>query len=162
MSKLASHWPFGHLQPKLWAKEGSGVKLPIWLPTTKSQESTSSQCQMIVCNMALESYWGELQHWFKPRSNQTYQSGDMSFQSPGTPTRTISGLQLGSLGKKNHLDVALAESCKEYYKEEGGGFPRIRAVVSQVCPSARGLSQHPKGCRMSSNQLVVDFGCMIV
>jgi hypothetical protein len=27
MSKLASHWPFGHLQPKLWAKEGPGVKL---------------------------------------------------------------------------------------------------------------------------------------
>jgi hypothetical protein len=25
---MASHWPFGHLSPKLWAKEGSGVKLP--------------------------------------------------------------------------------------------------------------------------------------
>jgi hypothetical protein len=24
---MASHWPFGHLQPKLWAKEGPGVKL---------------------------------------------------------------------------------------------------------------------------------------
>jgi hypothetical protein len=24
---------------------------------------------------------------------------------------------------------------------EGGGFPRVRAVVSLVCPSARGLSQ---------------------
>jgi hypothetical protein len=28
---------------------------------------------------------------------------------------------------------------------EGGGFPRIRAVVSLVCPSARGKSQHQKG-----------------
>jgi hypothetical protein len=26
---------------------------------------------------------------------------------------------------------------------EGGGFPRVRAVVSQVSPSACGLSQHP-------------------
>jgi hypothetical protein len=26
---------------------------------------------------------------------------------------------------------------------EGGGFPRVRAVVSLVCQSARGLSQHP-------------------
>ncbi len=23
---MASHWPFGHLQLKLWAKEGPGVK----------------------------------------------------------------------------------------------------------------------------------------
>jgi hypothetical protein len=43
MSKMPLHWSFGHLQPKLWAKEGPGVKLTIWLPTTKSRESTSSQ-----------------------------------------------------------------------------------------------------------------------
>ncbi len=24
-----SHWSFGHLQPKLWAKEGPGVKLAV-------------------------------------------------------------------------------------------------------------------------------------
>ncbi len=57
---------------------------------------------------------------------------------------TISGLQLGSPEKKSHLDVALAESCREYYMGEGGGFPRVRAVVSLVCQSARGLSQHPR------------------
>ncbi len=26
---MASHWPFGHLSPKLWAKEGPGVKRPL-------------------------------------------------------------------------------------------------------------------------------------
>ncbi len=26
MSKMASHWSFGHLQSKLWTKEGAGVK----------------------------------------------------------------------------------------------------------------------------------------
>jgi hypothetical protein len=57
---------------------------------------------------------------------------------------TISGLQLGSLGKKSHLDVASVESCREYYKGEGGGLPRVRAVVSQVSPNARGLSPHPR------------------
>jgi hypothetical protein len=41
----------------------------------------------------------------------------------GVQTGTISGLLLGSLGKKCHSDVASAESCKEYYKGEGGGFP---------------------------------------
>ncbi len=92
--------------------------------------------------MALKSSQGELQHWFRPRSNRTWQSGDMSSQSPGTPIGTISGQfrdsnlgVLGSPGKKSHLDVALAESCKEYYKGEGGGFPRVWAMVSQVSSS---------------------------
>jgi hypothetical protein len=106
-SKLASHWPFGHLQPKLWAKEGPGVKLAVWLPTTKGRESTSSWRPVIVCDMALESSWGELQHWFRPRSNRTWQSGDMSSQSPGTPTGTVSGLQLGSPGEKEPLGCSL-------------------------------------------------------
>jgi hypothetical protein len=59
-------------------------------------------------------------------------------------TGTISGLHFGSLEKKCHLDVALAESYKEYYMGEGGGFPRVRAVVSQVSPSAHDLSQHQR------------------
>jgi len=40
MSKMGSHCSFGHLKRKLWSKEGPGVKLPVWLPTTKSQELT--------------------------------------------------------------------------------------------------------------------------
>jgi hypothetical protein len=60
---------------------------------------------------------------------------------------TVSRLQLGSLGKKSHLDVASAESCREYYKGEGGGFPRVRAVVCLVVQSAHGLSQHPRVLR---------------
>jgi hypothetical protein len=63
---------------------------------------------------------------------------------PRVQTETVSGLHLGSPGKKSHLDVASARSCREYYKGEGGGFPRVRAVVSLVCPSAHGLSQHPR------------------
>jgi hypothetical protein len=41
MSKMASHEPIGHLQHKLWLKEGPGAKLAVWFPTTKSWESTS-------------------------------------------------------------------------------------------------------------------------
>ncbi len=36
----------------------------------------------------------------------------MSSQSPGTPPGTVSGLQLGSLEKKSHLDVVSAEHCR--------------------------------------------------
>jgi hypothetical protein len=63
---------------------------------------------------------------------------------PGLQPGTVSGLQLGSPGKKNHLDVASAKSCRVYYMGEGGDCPRVRAVVSLVCQSARGLSQHPR------------------
>jgi hypothetical protein len=66
----------------------------------------------------------------------------MSSQSPGTPPETISGLQLGSPGKKSHLDVVPEMWHREYYVGEGGGFPRVRAVVCLVVQNARGLSQH--------------------
>jgi hypothetical protein len=71
ISKMASHWPFGHLQPKLWAKEGPGVKLAVWLPTTKSRESTSSRCPIRECDMALKRYRRGLQLWFRPRRDPT-------------------------------------------------------------------------------------------
>jgi len=62
MSKMGSHDPFGHLKHKLWPKEMPRVKLPrvklaIWLPTTKSQESTWFPCVQVVYNIPLESSW---------------------------------------------------------------------------------------------------------
>jgi hypothetical protein len=42
---------------------------------------------------------------------------------PGVPFGAISGLPLGSPRKNSHLDVASMESCRVYYKGEGGGFP---------------------------------------
>ncbi len=52
----------------------------------------------------------------------------------GVLTLGISRLSLGSPGTKCHLDVALVERCKKYYKKEGGGFPQVQAVVSPVNP----------------------------
>jgi hypothetical protein len=145
---MASHWSFGHLQPKLWAKEGPGVKLAVWFPTTKSRESTSSQHPIWLCDMALKrSRWG-LQLWFRPHRDRTLQSGVMVIQSSRSLARTISRLHFGNPNKMCHLDVASTASCREYYMGEGGGFPRVQAVVSLVCPSAHGLSQHPRVSRM--------------
>jgi hypothetical protein len=87
MSKMASHWSFGHLQPKLWAKERSGVKLAVWLPATKRRESTSSRRLQIDCYGELESFWGELQLWFRPHSNQRSEPEVVNVQSPRSPTR---------------------------------------------------------------------------
>jgi hypothetical protein len=85
--------------------------------------------------MALESSRGELQLWFKPRPDPSLGREVMHAQSPRSLNRTVSGLHLWSPGKKNHLDVASTRSCREYYKGEGGGFPRVRAMVCHVSPN---------------------------
>jgi len=148
---MASHWPFGHLSPKLWAKEGPGVKLPIWLPTTSSRESISCRPQNWECNTLLKRSRRGLQVWFRSCCNQILQVGSYELPKARDSTRdnfgTISGLQLGSPGKKSHLDVASAERCRVYYMGEGGGFPRIRVVLCFVVQSACGLSQHPRVSR---------------
>jgi hypothetical protein len=87
MSKMALHEPFGHLQPKLWAKEGPRIKLAVWLPTTKNWELTSSRCLQMECDKALERSRRELQLWFRTHSNRRLEPGALSVQSPGSPTR---------------------------------------------------------------------------
>jgi hypothetical protein len=66
----------------------------------------------------------------------------------GVQTGTVSGLLLGSLGKKNHLDAGAVERRREYYMGEGGGFPQVQAVVSLLslelpvaCPSTKGAPE---------------------
>jgi len=63
---------------------------------------------------------------------------------PGLQPKTVSRLLLGSPRKKCYSNVASAESCREYYMGEGNGFLWVRAVVNQMSPNARGLSQHSK------------------
>jgi hypothetical protein len=72
----------------------------------------------------------------------------MAIQSYESPAGTVSGLHFRSPNKMCHLDVASMTSHREYYMGEGGGFPRVRAVVNLVCLSARGKSQHPRVSRM--------------
>jgi len=67
---------------------------------------------------------------------------------PGLQPGTILGLHFGSPNKMCHSDVASVVRRREYYMGEGGGFTRVRVVVSFVCPSARGKSQHPRVFRM--------------
>jgi hypothetical protein len=53
---------------------------------------------------------------------------------PGVQTGTVLGLHLESPKTKSHSDAGAVGECREYYMGEGGGFPRVRAVVSQVSP----------------------------
>jgi hypothetical protein len=79
MSKMVWH--------KLWSKKGSIVKLAVWLPTTKSQESTRPRCVQVECDTPLESSWRELQVWFRLHPNRRFELGVMSFQSLRSPNR---------------------------------------------------------------------------
>jgi len=53
---------------------------------------------------------------------------------PGFQTGTVSGFLLESPRNKSHLDAGAVEQRREHYMGEGGGFPRVWAVVSQVSP----------------------------
>jgi hypothetical protein len=70
------------------------------------------------------------------------------------PFGAISGLPLGSPGKNSHLDVASVESCRVYYKGEGGGFPQVRAVVSLVCPCCPWLVLALRVLQLCTNHFV--------
>jgi len=94
MFKMGSHNPFGNLKHKLGPKEGPGVKLTIWLLSTKSQESPQFPCVEVACDIPLESFWRELKLCFKPHLNRRFTHkvmGPQSHQNPncenfGTPT----------------------------------------------------------------------------
>jgi hypothetical protein len=94
MSKVTLHEPFGHLQHKLWQKEGSRVKLTVWLLTTKSRESTRPRCVQVECDMMLESFQGKLQVCFGPHPNRRYEQRVMNLQSPGSPNQDSFGTPL--------------------------------------------------------------------
>jgi hypothetical protein len=146
MSKKASPDPFGHLKPKLWAKEGSGVKLAIWLPTTKSRESTSSRRQQKECNMELESSQGELQLWFRPHSNRRLEPGDMSSQSPRSPTRNNFGTPPWESREKVLFRCGSRGAMQRILYGGRWWLPSNPGCdESSESKVARGLSQHQKG-----------------
>jgi hypothetical protein len=132
MSKMGSHFSFGHLKHKLWAKERSGVKLAIWLPTTKSHESTQFPCVKATWDIPLESSrWG-LQLCFKPHYDRRSAQEVMRLQSRGNLRCYDFGTPTWEFRDKN---VAPVKRRRVYYKGEGGGFPQVRAMVSLVCPN---------------------------
>jgi hypothetical protein len=94
MSKIGSHEPFGHLQHKLCQKEKPGVKLVVWLLTTKSRESTRTQCVKVECDTSLKSSRRELQVFFRPHCNRRSEQRIMTPQSGESPNRDNFGIPL--------------------------------------------------------------------
>jgi hypothetical protein len=155
MSKMSSHHLFGHLKHKLWRKEGLGVKLVVWLLTTKRQESPQFPYVQVVCNIpwkALDKGYNFVLDLISIGGLHTKLWGP---KVVGVPMLAISGLPLGSPGTKSHLDVSLVERHRVYYKGESGGFPQVRAVVSLVNPSCSWLVLAPKVFKLCTNHLVL-------
>jgi hypothetical protein len=136
--------PIWNLKHKLWPKEGSGVKLEVWLPTTKNQESPRFPCVQVVCNILLESSERGLQLFLDLISIGGLHTKLWGPKVVGVWTLAILGLSLESPGTKSHLDVGLMERDRVYYKGEGGGFPQVWVVVSLVSLSCPWLVLAPK------------------
>jgi hypothetical protein len=73
--------------------------------------------------MPLESSQRGLQLQFRPHLDRRSAQEIIVSQSCGTN---------GSLRTKSHSDVIPPGKCRVYYMGEGGGFPRVRAVMSLV------------------------------
>jgi len=160
---MALHEPFGHLQHKLWLKEGPGDKLAIWLPTIKSRESTWFWCVQGKCDTPLESYWGELQLWFRPCPDLNLGREAMSVQSLGSPNRDSFATPLWESWEKEPFGCKCGRELQKILY--GGRWwlpPSSGRGESSESKVARGLSQHRKGAEWVLTNLLVGFGYMTV
>jgi hypothetical protein len=161
MFKMASHESFGHLQHKLWSKEGPGVKLAIWLLTTKSWESTRPRCVQVECNTPLKSAWGKLQVCFRPHLNQRSELGVMRFQSPKSPNRDSFGTpSWESRDKKPFRCECHGRTQRILYEGRWWLPPNPGRGESNESKVARGLSRHQECAEwiLTTLWLVLDAG----
>jgi hypothetical protein len=107
MSKMGSHDPFGHFKHKLWPKERSKVKLPIWFPTTKSLKLPWFPCMQGTCDIPLESSWQWLKLCFRLHVNQRSAPKIMGPQSRGSPNFGNFGTSTLDFGEKNAIWVMI-------------------------------------------------------
>jgi hypothetical protein len=158
---MASREPFGHLQPKLWVKERSGIKLPIWLPTTKSQESTWFRRLHEEYYMVLEIFQRELQDCFRLHPNQRFKQEVMDVQSPRSPNRDSFGTPLWESREKEPFGCRFhGVMHKILYGGRWWLLSSLGCGESSESKVARGLSQHQKGAEwvLTNLWLVFDTG----
>jgi hypothetical protein len=92
------------------------------------------------CNRSFERYRRGLQVWFRPRRDQTSQSGVMSSRSPGTPTRTVSGqFRDSNLGvPRSGTEYAIGRMVVA--PPESGPWCVLWSKVLVACPNTQGCS----------------------
>jgi hypothetical protein len=136
-------------------KKRSKVKLAIWLPTTKSHESTWPWCVQVEYDTPLESSQGKLQVFFRPYPNRRFKQRVMNSQSPGSLNRDNFGTPPWESRDKKPFEC---RCCGETQKILYGG--RWWLPLSPGCGESgesrvvHDLSQHQGCSRMWTNQLV--------
>jgi hypothetical protein len=108
------------------AKRKAGVKLPIWLPTTKNWESPWVPCMTVACHIPLKRFWRGLQIFFRIHLDRRSKKKLWVSKVVGIPILGILGLQLGSPMTKWHLGAGPVAKHKLYYKGEGGASPNSK------------------------------------
>jgi hypothetical protein len=157
MSKMVSHEPFEYLQPKLWAKEGLGVKLPVWLLTIKSRESTWSRRLQEECDMALESSQRDLQDCFRPHPNQRSKNA----QSLRSVIRDSFGTPLWESREKVPFGCSLGGELQRILYGGRWCLPLSpsrdepsESKLHMACPNTKGVFE----CELTLLWLVLDAG----
>jgi hypothetical protein len=151
MSKMDLHDSFEHLKHKLWPKKGSGVKLVIWPPTTKSWKSTQFPCVQVACDILLKRSWRGLQLFCRPHLIGSLHTKLWGPKVAGVPTLGISKLPFGNPDTKCHLNVSLVDK----HKGEGGGFPQVQAMVNLMSLNCMWLVLAPKVLQLCTNHLML-------
>jgi len=153
MSKISLHDPFGYYKHKLWPKEGLGIKLAIWLPTTKSQELSRFPFVQVVCNISLKRQG--LQLYFRPHLNLRYSHKVMGHQNCGSPNFGNFEISTWESWDKWHLGVSPVARHRVYYKGEGDGFPQVKVMVNIMNPCLPVVHPCTKVLQLHTNQLLV-------
>jgi hypothetical protein len=154
---MGLHDSFGHYKHKLWPKEGSKVKLVVWLPTIKSQESLWFPCLQVAYEIPLKRSWQGLQLCFRGHLNQSFSNKIMGPQSHKSPNFENFDIPIWESQDKMSFGASLMARHKVYYKGEGGGFPQVQAIVNLVNPCLPVLRSCTKVLQLRINQLVVWF-----
>jgi hypothetical protein len=141
MSKMGLHEPFGRLQHKLWQKEGPRVNLVVWLPTTKTWESTQPRCVQVECNTPLEKLSRRITSLLLTSPNRRYEQRVMPSQSGGSPNWDNFGTPpWESRDKKSFKCRCRRETQRILYGGRWWLPPSPGRGESCECKVARGLS----------------------
>jgi hypothetical protein len=148
---MGSHDQFGYLKQKLWPKERSGVKLAIWHLIDFWPLKVKDCSNFLACKWHDTYCWKALDEGYNFNWDLILIRGLhtklWASKVVGVPILGILGLPLENPETKWHLGVGPMAKHKEYYKGEGGSFPRIQAVVNfvssclhVVCPCTKSAS----------------------
>jgi hypothetical protein len=94
--------------------------------------------------MALENSRRELQDCFRPHPNWRYEQEVMDAQSLRSVNWDSFGTPPWESREKVPFGCSLGGELQRILYGEGGGFPQVRAVVSQVNPSCPWLVPTPR------------------